>query len=90
MCQDFYDKLCTTLKDCLTQTQHGGDCALDNDTAYVFKDCDGTFGTDLENYLSDGLASVLVAGTVGELVARAVGVGAGGGARPPGGGNPRG
>ena len=35
------------------------DCSLDNETAYLYKDCDGTFGTTQEAYW-DGVAANLV------------------------------
>lgn len=45
-----WDKFCKFIKDCLTQSKQ--DCALDNETAYVFKDCDGSFGEAQQQYWS--------------------------------------
>lgn len=47
-----WDRLCDTLKNCLRQVT-SEDCALDNETAYVFRDCDGTFGEARQDYWSD-------------------------------------
>lgn len=39
-----WKKLCDTLTNCLKQAASSGECALDNETAYVYSDCTGGYG----------------------------------------------
>lgn len=60
-----YDKFCKFIKDCLVQAKE--DCALDNDTAYTFKDCDGTFGEAQKDWLASVGTTLLGASNLDDL-----------------------
>lgn len=64
-----WDKFCKFLKDCLVKSKE--DCALDNDVAYSFKDCDGTFGSAIDAWYGDQLADVATPDTFDELLTSA-------------------
>jgi hypothetical protein len=63
-----WDKLCSTLKDCLPGAKPTEDCALDNDVAYVYKDCTGDFGSSVDTWYGDQLAAVANAPTLADMV----------------------
>jgi hypothetical protein len=46
-----WDKLCSILRDCLKAVKTEPPCDLDNDSAWAYKDCDGTFTTDLKSFM---------------------------------------
>lgn len=60
-----YDKFCKLIKDCLVKAKE--DCALDNDTAYTFKDCDGQYGEAQKNFLSGAGGTLFQAQTIDDL-----------------------
>jgi hypothetical protein len=60
-----WDKFCKFLTDCLVKSKE--DCALDNDTAYTFKDCDGQFGEAQKEFLAGASSSLLGANTIDDL-----------------------
>jgi hypothetical protein len=60
-----WDKFCKFLTDCLVKSKE--DCALDNDTAYTFKDCDGLFGEAQKEFLSGAGDQLLGANTIDDL-----------------------
>lgn len=60
-----WDKFCKALKDCLVGAKE--DCALDNDTAYTFKDCDGSYGEAQKNFLSGAGSTLFQAGNIDDL-----------------------
>jgi len=60
-----WDKLCQTLMNCLVQSKE--DCALDNDTAYTFKDCDGSFGDGIKDYMGSAYGQTLAFDNIDDL-----------------------
>jgi hypothetical protein len=44
-----WDKFCDFIKKCLVQAKE--DCALDNETAYTYKDCDGSYSEAQQTWL---------------------------------------
>ena len=63
-----WDKLCSTLRDCLKQRPDNVDCSLDNADAWVYKDCDGSFGADQSGYWSDAADTIVSAGSIDQAV----------------------
>jgi len=64
-----YDKFCKEIIKCLIKSKE--DCALDNETAYVFRDCDGTFREALDGWLGDTGKPLVEPGTYDDLIAAA-------------------
>lgn len=66
------DELCKALKDCLTASKE--DCALDNDTAYVFKDCQGDYGDAQTGWLGSGGDYLASINSVDDVVSTVMGI----------------
>jgi hypothetical protein len=69
-----WEKLCSTLRDCLPGAKPAEDCSLDNTDAWVYKDCEGTFGAQLQQFLGDALSPAAESETLQGMVDAALGV----------------
>lgn len=65
-----WEKLCETLKNCLKQTS-AEDCALDNETAWMYKGCDDSFSKAQYNWWGDALSEVAEPDNYDQLLASA-------------------
>jgi hypothetical protein len=63
-----WDKLCSTLRDCLPGAKPTEDCALDNTDAWVYKDCEGTFGSQLSQWLGGDIGAAAESDTLQGMV----------------------
>lgn len=64
-----WDKFCKFLTDCLVKSKE--DCALDNETAYIYKDCDGSFGQAQSQWWGDEASTVSAPRSYADIVAAA-------------------
>lgn len=64
-----WEKFCAKIKECLIKAKE--DCALDNDVAYSFKDCDGSFGQAIDLWYGEQLADVATPDSFESIMASA-------------------
>lgn len=60
-----WKKFCDALTNCIGAAKE--DCALDNDTAYTFKDCDGTYGQAQHDWLGMSGDALLQPATLDDM-----------------------